>query len=79
MDVLAEQIENIAELAEGVGDPKKILIEIRRADEFDEKLSPEEVVHQIDDEILRRNSVFSIDIMRVWKQGDHYLVLGAKI
>lgn len=79
MDLLSEKVKDLINLTEEVGNPKKVKIEIRRADEFDSHLSPEEVINRIDEEISRTNDAFTIDFLRVWKQDNYYLAVGVKI
>lgn len=79
MDLLSERTKELINVTKEAGNPKKVKIEIRRADEFDEHLSPEEVIDRIDKEISKTNDAFALDLLRVWKQDDYYLIVGVKI
>lgn len=79
LDELTKRIDDLIEMLEEIGNPKRLKIEIRQAKEFDGKLSPEEIIEQIDREITKINNPSSLDIFRVWKQDDYYAVVGAKI
>ena len=79
MDLLAEHSNDLISTIEKAGDPKKVKIEIRKADEFAPGLSQEEIVDRIDREISKSNDVFTLDLLRVWKHGKYYLVLGVKL
>lgn len=79
MDLLAETTNSLIKTIKEAGDPKKTKIEIRKADEFDSNLSPDEVIEQIDREITKTNDVFALDLLRVWKQDEYYVIVGVKL
>lgn len=79
MDLLAEKTKELIEVTKEAGNPEMVKIEIRRADGFDGHLSPEEIIERIDEEISKTNDAFMINLLRVWKQDDYYLVVGVKI
>ena len=79
MDLLSKKAKEFIETTKEAGNPQKVKIEIRRADDFNSQLSSEEIIEQIDKEISKTNDAFSINLLRVWKQDDYYIVVGVKI
>ena len=78
MDVIGKLANTFVEGIDEVGNPKRIKIEIRNIDEFDSKLSIEEVVNEIDKEYAKEE-MFKLDLLRAWKQDNHYVIVGVKL
>ena len=78
MDVIGKLANTLVEGIDEAGNPKRIKIEIRNTDEFDPKLSIEEVVDEIDKEYTKEE-MFKLDLLRAWKQDNHYLIVGVKL
>ena len=78
MDVIGELASTMVDGIEEAGKPKRIKIEIRRADEFDPNMSIEEVIDEIDKEYAKEE-IFKLDLLRAWKQDDHYVIVGVKL
>ena len=55
MDVIGKLASTMVEGINEAGNPKRIKIEIRNIDEFDSKLSIEEVVNEIDKEYTKED------------------------
>lgn len=78
MDVIGKLANTFVEGIDEAGNPKRIKIEIRNIDEFDSKLSIEEVVNEIDKEYIKEE-MFKLDLLRAWKQDNHYVIVGVKL
>ena len=78
MDVIGKLANTFAEGIDEAGNPKRIKIEIRNIDEFDTKLSIEEIVDEIDKEYTEKE-MFKLDFLRAWKQDNHYVIVGVKL
>ena len=78
MDVIGKLANTFVEGIDEAGNPKRIKIEIRNIDEFDSKLSIEEVVNEIDKEYAKEE-MFKLDLLRAWKQDNHYVIVGVKL
>ena len=78
MDVIGKLANTFVEGIDEAGNPKRIKIEIRNIDEFDSKLSIEEVVNEIDKE-YEKEEMFKLDLLRAWKQDNHYVIVGVKL
>ena len=78
MDLIGKLANTFVEGIDEAGNPKRIKIEIRNIDEFDSKLSIEEVVNEIDKEYAKEE-MFKLDLLRAWKQDNHYVIVGVKL
>ena len=78
MDVIGKLASTMVDGVDEAGNPKRIKIEIRNIDEFDSKLSIEEVVNEIDKEYAKEE-MFKLDLLRAWKQDNHYVIVGVKL
>ena len=78
MDVIGKLANTFVEGIDEAGNPKRIKIEIRNTDEFDPKLSIEEVVDEIDKEYTKEE-MFKLDLLRAWKQDNHYVIVGVNL
>lgn len=78
MDVIGKLASTMVDGIKEAGKPKRIKVEIRSADEFDPNLSIGEVIDEIDKEYAKEE-VFKLDLLRAWKQDNHYVIVGVKL
>lgn len=78
MDVIGKLANTMVDGIKEAGKPKRIKVEIRNVDEFDPNLSIEEVIDEIDKEYVKEE-IFNLDLLRVWKQDNHYVIVGVKL
>ena len=78
MDVLVKCANTLVDGVKEAGQPKTIRVEIRNVDEFDSKLSLEEIIDKIDEE-YHKEEALKIDLLRIWKQNNHYVIVGVKL
>lgn len=77
MNALAKCSADMIDGIKKAGDPKRLKIEIRKAEEFDNKLSSEEIVEQIDKEYSEESSY--LDMVRISKVSNYYVIIGVKL
>lgn len=77
MNALAKCSADMIDGVKKAGDPKRLKVEIRKAEEFDDKLSLEEIVEQIDKEYSKESSC--MDVVRISKVGNHFVIIGVKL
>ena len=78
MDAIGKLVSTMVDGIKEAGKPKRIKVEIRSTDEFDSRLSIEEVVDEIDREYAK-TEISKLDLLRAWKQDDHYVIVGVKL
>lgn len=78
MDVLGKLVNAMVDGIKEVGKPKRIKVEIRSADDFTPNLSIEEVIDEIDKEYAKEE-IFKLDLLRIWKLNDYYVIVGVKL
>ena len=78
MDLIADSIKTFLSNINEAGNPKRIKVEIRNIDEFEPNLSIEEVFEKIDAEYAKEE-IFKLDLLRAWKQNNHYVIVGVKL
>lgn len=77
MEAISESAINMIKTIEEAGNPKRINIEIRREDYFDENLSMDEVFEQIDKEYSKEPS--KLDLLRINKADNRYVIIAVKL
>lgn len=78
MDVIGKLANTMVDGIKEAGKPKRIKVEIRNVGEFDPNLSIEEVIDEIDKEYVKEE-IFKLDLLRAWKQDNHYVIVGVKL
>ena len=77
MDALAKCASEMIDSSKKAGDPKRLKIEIRKVDEFDSKLSLDEIFEQIDNEYSKES--VHLDMLRATKIDNYFVIVGVKL
>ena len=77
IDALTRCANDLVDKSIEAGDPKRLRIEVRKASEFDDKLSMEDIFDEIDLEYSK--DVLKASLLRVSKVNDYYVILGVKL
>ena len=77
MDLIGKFANEMIAKTKEAGNPKRLIIEIRKADSFDENLSMEEIFERIDKEYSQES--IRIDLLRAYKTDDYYVITGVKL
>ena len=77
MDALAKCASEIIDQSKKAGGPKRLKIEIRKVEEFDSKLSLDEIFEQIDNEYSKEN--VHLNMLRATKVDNYFVIVGVKL
>ena len=77
LDMITERVNKVMDNIQEVGNPKKLIIELRKKNEFGDNVSMDDVLNQIDDEYSNNN--LGIDLLRLSKVNDYYVIIGVRL
>ena len=77
MNAIMKHAKAAVDVGKKSGDPKRIRIEIRKVDEFNDGLSPEEIFEEIDKEFLKER--YDVDMFRATLTDDCVVIVGVKL
>lgn len=78
MDVISDNVNAFISNIKNSGNPKRIKVDIRNVEEFGSDLSIEEVAEKIDSD-YSKNEATKFDLIRIWKQDNHYVIAGVRL
>lgn len=78
LDVITDYVNNLVETLKEAGEPKKLRIELRDENEFEQGLSPDEIINKIDQE-YSSNIEDRPSLLRTWKLEKYYLIVGVNL